>query len=92
MGEREAKRQGSQPWLSWTILLVLLLLALILRWRSIREISLLVDEFVTAWAARNILSHGLPIFPFGTVYPHGLVFTYLEVPFVLGRFDDGHEP
>jgi hypothetical protein len=88
MGEKGTNRRGSQHWLSWAVLLVLLVLALVLRWRYIREISLFVDEFVTAWAARGILERGLPIFPSGNFYPHGLVFTYLEAPFVLGEFDE----
>jgi len=44
----------------------------------IQQISFFVDEFVTAWAARNVLTRGLPIFPSGDFYPHGLIFTYLE--------------
>jgi 4-amino-4-deoxy-L-arabinose transferase-like glycosyltransferase len=75
-------------WAAWAALVALLGLALALRWRYIREISLFVDEFVTAWAARNILAHGLPIFPSGDFYPHGLIFTYLEAPFVAGGFDE----
>lgn len=59
-----------------------------LRWRYIQEISLYVDEYVTAWAARSVLARGLPIFPSGNFYAHGLLFTYLEAPFVLGEFDE----
>ena len=75
-------------WLTWAVLVVLLGIALALRWRYIQEISLFVDEFVTAWAARNILTRGLPIFPSGNFYPHGLTFTYLLAPFVAGGFDE----
>ena len=75
-------------WLTWAVLLALVGIALALRWRYIREISLFVDEFVTAWAARNVLAHGLPIFPSGDFYPHGLTFTYLEAPFVTGEFNE----
>ena len=88
MSEEKGNRQAGGHWLSLAVLLVLLLVALALRWRYVREISLFVDEFVTAWAARAILSEGLPIFPSGNFYPHGLVLTYLEVPFVLGEFDE----
>jgi hypothetical protein len=88
MSQVDTDREKSPPWLSWAVLLVLLAVALVLRWRYIREISLFVDEFVTAWAARNVLAHGLPIFPSGNLYPHGLTFTYLEAPFVLGPFDE----
>ncbi|MGD8397392.1 MAG: glycosyltransferase family 39 protein [Anaerolineae bacterium] len=79
---------GDRPWLSWLLLLALLAVALALRWRYVQEISLFVDEFVTAWAARMVPRTGLPIFPSGNIYPHGLLFTYLEVPFVLGAFDE----
>jgi hypothetical protein len=78
----------TRPWLPWILVLILMGVALALRWRYIREISLYVDEFVTAWAARNVLYRGLPIFPSGNVYPHGFVFTYLEAPFVLGEFHE----
>ncbi|MGD9147698.1 MAG: glycosyltransferase family 39 protein [Anaerolineae bacterium] len=87
MDDRGTNRHLGQRWLSWAVLLALLVLALVLRWRYIQEISLFVDEFVTAWAARAILQRGLPIFPSGNFYPHGLVFTYLEAPFVLGEFN-----
>ncbi len=81
--------EGKKPsWLTWAVLVALLGVALALRWRYIQEISLFVDEFVTAWAARNILTRGLPIFPSGNFYPHGLTFTYLEAPFVAGGFDE----
>jgi hypothetical protein len=88
MDSVETSRRESRPWLSWAVLLLLLVVALALRWRYIREISLFVDEFVTAWAARNVLDRGLPFFPSGNFYPHGLLFTYLEAPFVLGGFDE----
>ena len=88
MSEQKGSRRGGGHWLSLAVLLVLLIVALALRWRYVREISLFVDEFVTAWAARSILSRGLPIFPSGNFYPHGLVLTYLEVPFVLGEFNE----
>lgn len=88
MSEQKENRREGGHWLSLVVLLVLLIVAFALRWRYIQEISLFVDEFVTAWAARGILSRGVPIFPSGNFYPHGLTFTYLEVPFVLGGFDE----
>ena len=75
MSIQETNRKESPGWLSWAVLLLLLIVALALRWRYIQEISLFVDEFVTAWAARNVLSKGLPIFPSGNFYPHGFLFT-----------------
>jgi 4-amino-4-deoxy-L-arabinose transferase-like glycosyltransferase len=77
-----------KPYLRRAALILVLAVALALRWRYVREISLFVDEFVTAWAARSIPVLGLPIFPSGNLYPHGLVFSYLEAPFVLGPFNE----
>ncbi len=39
------------------------------------------DEYTTALAARQILSYGWPILPSGLFYEHGLLATYLIVPF-----------
>jgi hypothetical protein len=88
MIEPETDRAKPSSPVSWIVLVLLMGVAVLLRWRYIQEISLFVDEFVTAWAARNAGTHGLPIFPSGNLYPHGFVFTYLEVPFVLGTFDE----
>jgi 4-amino-4-deoxy-L-arabinose transferase-like glycosyltransferase len=88
MDKAERNREEGHPWLSWAVVGLLLIVALALRWRYVREISLFVDEFVTAWAARSVLARGLPIFPSGNVYPHGITFTYLEAPFVLGPFNE----
>lgn len=85
----EAQGEGAKrQWASLLVLAVLLAVALALRWRYVREISLFVDEFVTAWAARAVAAQGLPIFPSGNFYPHGITFTYLEAPFVAGQFDE----
>jgi hypothetical protein len=88
MSGSETNRTETPRWPSLIFLLVLVGVALVLRWRYIQEISLFVDEFVTAWAARNVPSRGLPSFPSGNLYPHGFLFTYLVVPFVLGKFDE----
>jgi hypothetical protein len=75
-------------WPSWIIVLILMGVALALRWRYVQDISLSVDEFNTIWAARHVLVRGIPSFPSGNIYPHGFVFTYLVVPFVLGDFSE----
>jgi hypothetical protein len=41
-----------------------------------------IDEFTTVLAARAILERGLPVLPSGLFYEHGLLFTYLDSPFV----------
>ena len=86
--ESESIRVGRPGWPSIVALALLLALAFALRWRYVREISLFVDEFVTAWAAQNVLLRGAPVFPSGNIYPHGLLFTYLVAPFLLGGFDE----
>ncbi|HSR31454.1 MAG TPA: glycosyltransferase family 39 protein, partial [Anaerolineae bacterium] len=88
MRETQSNRGVDRPWLSWIILLILIGVAFALRWRYIHEISLSVDEFNTIWAARHVLVRGIPSFPSGNIYPHGFVFTYLVVPFVLGDFSE----
>jgi len=88
MSVSETDQANRRPWLSWIVLLLLMGVALILRWRYIHEISLSVDEFNTLWAAKQIPIRGLPIFPSGNLYPHGFLFTYLAVPFVLGQFSE----
>ncbi len=75
-------------WAERLALVALLGVAAWLRWRYIQEISLFVDEFNTAWAAKNVLLRGLPIFPSGNFYAHGMLFTYLEAPFVAGTFNE----
>jgi hypothetical protein len=41
-----------------------------------------IDEFTTILAARAVLQSGLPVLPSGLFYEHGLLFTYLDAPFV----------
>ncbi len=41
-----------------------------------------IDEFTTVLAARAILQRGLPVLPSGLFYEHGLLFSYLDAPFV----------
>ena len=41
-----------------------------------------IDEFTTVLAARTILIGGLPVLPSRLFYEHGLLFSYLDAPFV----------
>jgi 4-amino-4-deoxy-L-arabinose transferase-like glycosyltransferase len=41
-----------------------------------------IDEFTTVLAARAILERGLPLLPSGLFYEHGLLFSYVDAPFV----------
>ncbi len=79
------KHRGKQ---SEAVIGLLLLLALSLRVFYARQISLFIDEFTTIWAAQRILDTGLPVFPSGNFYSHGMVFTYIEAVFrMLGGTD-----
>ena len=63
-------------------LLALIIAAIALRWLYIQRISFFFDEFTTLWAAKTVLERGLPLFSSGNFYTHGLLFTYLEAPFL----------
>ncbi|MFQ6000044.1 MAG: glycosyltransferase family 39 protein [Anaerolineae bacterium] len=64
------------------------ILFLVLLWGSYFRFSYLlrsgpfVDEFATLLAAQGILRWGVPILPSGNFYGHGLLFSYLDLPFV----------
>lgn len=69
----------------WPVLVTLALLvaaAIVLRWLYIQRISYFFDEFVSVWAAKTVLQRGLPLLPPGNFYSHGILFTYLEAPFL----------
>ncbi len=68
---------NSALWLSG-ILLVALVLRLAYAWRS----HPFFDEYVTVLAVQAILQSGLPVLPSGLFYEHGLLFSYLDVPWV----------
>jgi len=63
----------------------LLIAAFVLRLLYLNRISLYVDEFITMWAAKLILQHGLPRTPAGVLYLRGFLFSYLDALF-LGLF------
>lgn len=76
------------PWervLVGVVLGALLIAAVVLRWLYIERISLFFDEYITIYAARTILQRGVPLFPSGNFYTHGLLFNYLLAP-ALGIF------
>lgn len=72
------------------LLLGLLILGLYLRLLYVGRVSLHFDEFMTIWAAKNVLQRGLPFLPTGDLYSHGLLSTYLEALFLrLFGFQEG---
>jgi 4-amino-4-deoxy-L-arabinose transferase-like glycosyltransferase len=65
-----------------TILLAVVAGAFALRVAYLLHSHPFVDEFTTVLAAKAILERGLPILPSGLFYEHGVLFTYLDAPFV----------
>jgi 4-amino-4-deoxy-L-arabinose transferase-like glycosyltransferase len=67
---------------TWAGLLGLVGAAFVLRLAYLLHSHPFIDEFTTILAARAILGRGLPVLPSGLFYEHGLLFTYLDAPFV----------
>jgi hypothetical protein len=67
---------------TWAGLLGLVGVAFALRLAYLLHSHPFIDEFTTILAARAILSRGLPVLPSGLFYEHGVLFTYLDAPFV----------
>jgi 4-amino-4-deoxy-L-arabinose transferase-like glycosyltransferase len=63
-------------------ILVLTAAAFVLRLAYMLHSHPFIDEFATLLAARSILDGGLPVLPSGLFYEHGLLFSYLDAPFV----------
>lgn len=63
-------------------LVAILLIALVLRLAYAGYSHPFFDEYVTILAARMILQNGLPVLPSGLFYEHGLLFSYLDMPWV----------
>ncbi len=60
----------------------LTLAAFALRMAYLLHSNPFMDEFTTVLAAQQILQKGLPILPSGLFYEHGMLFSYLDAPFV----------
>jgi len=58
------------------------LMAFALRLAYVLHSHPFIDEFTTVLAAKAILQHGLPVLPSGLFYEHGILFSYLDTPFV----------
>jgi hypothetical protein len=65
-----------------TAVLLLTAVAFALRLAYLLHSHPFIDEFTTVLASRAILLRGLPVLPSGLFYEHGLLFSYLDVPFV----------
>ena len=71
-----------------TVLLAIVAGAFALRVAYLLHSHPFVDEFTSVLAARAILERGLPILPSGLFYEHGVLFTYLDAPFVAMAGDE----
>lgn len=67
---------------SRSIPLLFLLLGSYFRFSYLLRAGPFVDEFATLLAAQGISRWGVPILPSGNFYGHGLLFSYLDLPFV----------
>ncbi|MGQ9501329.1 MAG: hypothetical protein ACUVSF_09435 [Anaerolineae bacterium] len=79
-GRPDTERQITRDNVLWLvgILLIALALRLAYTWYS----HPFFDEYVTIMAAQMILQSGVPILPSGLFYEHGLLFSYLDAPWV----------
>ncbi len=76
-----AQSPASEPLLT-AFLLGIVLAGFALRLAYLLNSHPFIDEFTTILAARAIWQHGLPVLPSGLFYEHGLLFSYLDTPFV----------
>ncbi|MFB0546923.1 MAG: glycosyltransferase family 39 protein, partial [Anaerolineae bacterium] len=67
---------------TWAFVAGLALVGFALRAVHLFEVSPHVDEYSTIWAAQQITRRGLPLLPSGFIYLQGVLFSYLEVPFL----------
>lgn len=68
--------------ISRSIPFLILLLGSYFRFSYLLQSGPFVDEFATLLAAQGISKRGIPILPSGNFYGHGLLFSYLDLPFV----------
>lgn len=64
------------------LLLALVAMGLILRLSYARSANPYIDEYTTFWMAQRTIEYGVPFFPTGSLYSHGLLFTYLDALFI----------
>jgi len=64
------------------LLLALVAIGFILRLSYARSANPYIDEYTTFWMAQRTIEYGVPFFPTGSLYGHGLLFTYLDALFI----------
>jgi 4-amino-4-deoxy-L-arabinose transferase-like glycosyltransferase len=78
----QARKMKLPSSLAKKTILLLTVAAFALRLAYLLDSHPFIDEFTTVLAARAILQRGLPVLPSGLFYEHGLLFSYLDAPFV----------
>lgn len=66
-----------------SLLLALVAIGFILRLSYAHSTNPYIDEYTTFWIAQRTIECGVPLFPTGSLYSHGLLFTYLDALFIL---------
>ena len=64
------------------LLLALMAIGFTLRLSYAHSANPYIDEYTTFWMAQRTIEHGVPFFPTGSLYSHGLLFTYLDALFI----------
>ncbi len=68
--------------LNYALMLGLILLAFGLRFQHLLARVFHIDEYISMLAAQMTAERGLPVFPSGLFYGHGLLVSYLAAPFL----------
>lgn len=85
----EKKRLGPETIWELLFLSVIIAIAIYLRLRYIQHYNPWIDEYSTMLAAKMITQKGIPIFPSGLFYDHGIFYSYLAALCVkLGGFSE----
>ena len=84
---------GNREWVSGarhhrSAAMAIILIGFALRLTHLLTTSPHVDEYSSIWAAQQVLKRGLPILASGFPYLQGLLFTYLEAPFLAFGFNE----
>lgn len=75
--EESAGPNMPRPSLSATLIAILMVVALMLRWWNLGALNLWCDEDITALAVQGVLEKGYPQLPSGMYYFRAPIFTYL---------------
>jgi 4-amino-4-deoxy-L-arabinose transferase-like glycosyltransferase len=69
--------KNTKRWVIWGIIAVLIVIGAYFRLKNLGQLSFWFDEVFTAFAAKGVLEHGLPLFPSGYLYPRAIAYSYM---------------